>query len=78
MQTGMARKMDGLGRVVIPAEMRRAMDIKAGDEVIIGFEDGAVILRAADAACVFCGGSRDVGDFRGRGVCADCRAQLGG
>ncbi len=77
MQTGMARKMDGLGRIVIPAEMRRAMDIDPGDEVMIGFEDGAVILRNAEAACVFCGSARNIGDFRGRGVCADCRHQLG-
>lgn len=69
--------MDGLGRIVIPAEMRRAMDIEPGDEVVIGFEDGAVILRSAGAACVFCGSASQVGGFRGRGVCSDCRDQLG-
>lgn len=76
MNIGMVRKIDDLGRVVVPAETRRLFNIHEGDELAISVEDDAIVIRKLDAVCVFCGSSEDVGAFRSRGVCARCRAEL--
>jgi transcriptional pleiotropic regulator of transition state genes len=77
--SGIARKVDELGRVVLPVEMRRALGINAGDEVDMGVDDGAIVLRKVEARCTFCGGGGEesaLRAFRGRQVCASCAAGL--
>ncbi len=76
MNIGMVRKIDDLGRVVVPAETRRLFNIHEGDELAISVEDDAIVIRKLDAVCVFCGSSEDVSTFRSRGVCARCRTEL--
>ena len=78
MNIGMVRKIDDLGRVVVPAETRRLFNIHEGDELAISVENDAIVIRKLEAVCVFCGSSEDVSSFRGRGVCSKCRADLGG
>jgi transcriptional pleiotropic regulator of transition state genes len=73
---GIARKVDELGRVVLPVEMRRALGIGAGDEVDMSLEDAAVVLRKVEARCTFCSGADDLKAFRGRQVCSSCSAEL--
>ncbi|MEN8112754.1 MAG: AbrB/MazE/SpoVT family DNA-binding domain-containing protein [Actinomycetota bacterium] len=73
MNTVMVRKIDDLGRIVIPAETRRLLSISEGDELEIGVEDEAIVIRKLEASCVFCGATEDVTPFKGRGVCRDCR-----
>jgi transcriptional pleiotropic regulator of transition state genes len=74
---GMVRKIDDLGRVVVPAETRRLFNIHEGDELAISVENDAIVIRKLEAVCVFCGSSGDVSSFRGRGVCVKCRTDLG-
>jgi transcriptional pleiotropic regulator of transition state genes len=76
--TGMVRKIDDLGRIVVPAETRRLFNIREGDELAISVESNAIVLRKLEATCTFCGSTKDVGSFKGRGVCARCRAELVG
>ncbi len=76
MDTLMVRKIDDLGRVVVPAETRRLFNIHEGDELAITVENGGIVLRKLDAICVFCGSEDDVADFEGRGVCKPCRDQI--
>jgi len=76
MDAGIARKVDDLGRVVIPAEMRRLLHINEGDTLLIGVEDDAVIVRKLEATCTFCGSTEDVVPFKGKGICAVCRSEL--
>jgi len=76
MDTGMVRKIDDLGRIVVPAETRRLFNIREGDELAIAVEQDAIVLRKLEATCTFCGSTRDVGSFRGRGICARCRREL--
>lgn len=76
--TGMARKVDDLGRVVVPAEMRRSFGIKEGDYLDISVEGERIILAKREDACVFCRASEDLKDFRGRQVCAGCVDELSG
>lgn len=78
MSNGIARKIDDLGRIVIPAEMRRHFNIQEGDEIAIDVEGDRILLSKLDATCTFCGSTDNVSSFRGKGVCAECREQLTG
>lgn len=73
----MVRKIDDLGRIVVPAETRRLFNIHEGDKLAITVENGGIVLRKLDASCVFCGDTDHVEDFRGRGICTDCRTRIG-
>ncbi len=72
----MARKVDELGRIVLPVELRRLHGIHAGDALAISVDGDAIVLRKIDAGCVFCGGRASVALFRSRPVCASCTAEL--
>jgi len=52
--TGIVRKVDELGRIVLPVEMRRTLDIAEKDALEIYVEGDTIILRKYQAACVFC------------------------
>ncbi len=72
----MVRKIDDLGRIVIPAETRRLFNIHEGDELEISVENSAIVLRKLEATCVFCGSTEDIAEYLGRGVCGPCRSKL--
>lgn len=72
----MVRKIDDLGRIVVPAETRRLFNIREGDELEIGVENGAITIRKLEATCVFCGSAEGVDAFKRRGVCGECRRSL--
>ena len=76
MDTGIVRKIDDLGRIVIPAETRRLFNINDGDELAISVEEDTIVIRKLAATCVFCGSTGGVSDYKGRGVCSNCRAGL--
>jgi transcriptional pleiotropic regulator of transition state genes len=68
----MARRVDDLGRIVLPVEMRRMFGIRAGDELEIGVEGGAIFLRKVEARCVFCDQDEGLRPYRDKKVCAAC------
>jgi transcriptional pleiotropic regulator of transition state genes len=70
--TGIARKVDDLGRIVLPVEMRRLFGIRPGDEMEISVDGGGIQLRKVEVRCVFCEGSVDLRPFREKQVCSDC------
>ena len=74
--TGIVRKVDELGRIVLPVEMRRTLDIAEKDAVEIYVEGDSVILRKHQASCVFCGGTKDVAAFLGKYICSTCHEKL--
>ena len=74
--TGIVRKVDELGRIVLPIELRRTMDIAEKDALEIYVEGENIILRKYQAACVFCGSVKNLVSYKGRNVCADCVATL--
>lgn len=74
--TGIVRKVDELGRIVLPVEMRRTLDISERDTLEIYVEGDSIILRKYQAACVFCDSTRGIVNFKGRNVCTDCIARL--
>jgi transcriptional pleiotropic regulator of transition state genes len=66
------RKVDELGRIVLPIELRRVLDIAERDEMEIYLEDDKVILRKYEPTCVFCSIARGLVTYRGKTVCKDC------
>ncbi len=76
MNTGMVRKIDDLGRIVVPAETRRLFSIQEGDQLAIAVEGDSIVLRKLEATCTFCGSTDEVTPFREKGLCANCRSEL--
>ncbi|MGQ0850103.1 MAG: AbrB/MazE/SpoVT family DNA-binding domain-containing protein [Actinomycetota bacterium] len=76
MESGIVRKIDDLGRIVIPAETRRLFNIREGDQLLISIEGTGITIRKIQDTCAFCGATEDVTPFRGKGICADCRGAL--
>ena len=70
--TGIVRKVDELGRIVLPIEMRRTLDIAEKDSLEIYVEGSSVILKKYKPSCIFCDRSKDVKLFRGKNVCPKC------
>lgn len=74
--TGIIRKVDELGRVVIPIELRRSLDISIRDSLEIYVEGQFIVLKKHETACVFCGNEKDITDFKGKSLCKDCLGEL--
>jgi len=70
--TGIVRKVDELGRIVLPIELRRTLEIAERDALEIYVEGSTIILKKYEPACVFCGDARDVITYKGRNVCRNC------
>lgn len=74
--TGMSRKVDQLGRVVLPAEMRRTFGIKEGDLLDIAVDGERIVLSRIEERCVFCSTRVELREFSGKLVCASCATRL--
>ena len=74
--TGIVRKVDELGRIVLPIELRRTLNIELTDPVEIYVDGQSIVLRKHEPTCVFCGSSKKVTSFKGKNICAACRAEL--
>ena len=70
--TGIVRKVDELGRIVLPIELRRTLDIAERDELEIYLDDDKVILKKYEPPCIFCNSACGLGTYRGRNVCMEC------
>ena len=74
--TGIVRKIDELGRVVLPMEIRNTFDLNPKDSMEIFVEDDCIILRKYQPACVFCGETRGCVTFGEKRVCKSCIEKL--
>ena len=74
--TGIVRKVDELGRIVLPIEMRRTLDIGEKDALEIYVEGSSVILKKYKPSCIFCDAAKDVTEFKGKNVCPKCLREL--
>ena len=75
--TGIIRKVDELGRIVLPIETRRSLDIVERDEIEIFVEEDRIILQKFEHACVFCGSSSALVNFQNKNICAECVSKIG-
>ena len=68
--TGIVRKVDELGRIVLPIELRRTLEI---------YMDGSsIVLKKFQPACIFCDSEKDIMEFRGKNICPRCFQEMGG
>lgn len=74
--TGIVRKVDELGRIVLPIELRRTLDIAERDPLEIYVDGSSIILTKYQPACVFCGDSADISTYKGKNICASCLKEL--
>ncbi len=74
--TGIVRKVDELGRIVLPIELRRTLDIAEKDSLEIYVDGDTIVLRKYEPSCIFCGSSKDVLTFKGRNICPACMSEL--
>lgn len=70
--TGIVRKVDELGRIVLPIELRRTLGIEEKDRIEIFVDGESIILRKYQPACIFCDNAKDIINYKGRNICPDC------
>lgn len=75
--TGIVRKVDELGRIVIPIELRRTLGIELRDPLEIYVDAESIMLKKYAPACVLCGESDDLMEYRGKRICRNCISKLG-
>ena len=74
--TGIVRKVDELGRIVLPIELRRTLNIAEKDAIEIYVDGSSIILKKYEPTCGFCGNARNISTFREKNVCANCLKEL--
>ncbi|WP_097027470.1 MULTISPECIES: AbrB/MazE/SpoVT family DNA-binding domain-containing protein [Clostridium] len=74
--TGIVRRVDELGRIVIPIELRRTLDIEIKDSLEIFVDGEQIILKKYSPSCIFCGNAKDVINYKGKNICQACLEEL--
>ncbi len=74
--TGIVRKVDELGRIVLPIEMRRSLNIDIKDPIEIFVDGDRVVLQKYQVSCVFCGSRVNLFEYCGKKVCSKCMREL--
>lgn len=74
--TGIVRRMDELGRIVLPIELRRTLNLAERDPVEIYVENDMVVLKKYQPACVFCESTEDIVSYMGKNICQKCIREL--
>ena len=74
--TGIIRKVDDLGRIVLPIELRRTLDIAERDELEIFMESDRIVLQKYEPACIFCGDADNIVFFNGKRICQNCLEEI--
>ena len=74
--TGIVRKVDELGRIVLPIELRRTLYIADKDSLEIYSDGSSIVLKKFENACVFCGSTKEIVHYKGKNVCAACLEEL--
>jgi len=74
--TGLVRKIDDLGRIVIPRELRKEMEMEVKDSVEVYVEEGNVVFKKYLPSCSFCNSKEDIITYKGKNVCSDCVRNL--
>ena len=75
--TGIIRKVDELGRIVLPIEIRRTLDIAERDELEIFMDNDQIVLQKFEPSCIFCSSCQGLVSYRGKNVCQQCIRNIG-
>ncbi|MGV8146009.1 MAG: AbrB/MazE/SpoVT family DNA-binding domain-containing protein [Alkaliphilus sp.] len=74
--TGIVRKVDELGRIVLPIELRRTLGINVKDALEIYVDGASVILKKYEPACSFCDNASDITVYKSKNICAECLTEI--
>lgn len=74
--TGIIRRVDELGRVVIPIEIRNQFNIVEKDPIEIFVDNSSIVLRKYELDCIFCGGTDDLIEYKGKLICKKCAEEI--
>ena len=74
--TGIVRKVDELGRIVLPKELREIFKIDRKDPLEIYVDGDSIILRKYEPACIFCGSANEVVNYMDKRICRECIEKL--
>ena len=74
--TGIFRRIDSLGRFVLPKELRKSLDINQDDYLQIFLEGDTIVLKKSQLNCTLCGSSEDLVDYREKKICRACLNDL--
>ena len=74
--TGIIRKIDELGRIVLPMELRKKMGIEQRDPIEIYVDGDMIILKKYESECIFCGNRKELVQYKGKHVCETCAKML--
>lgn len=74
--TGIVRRVDELGRIVLPIELRRTLNIAEKDSLEIYVDGSSIMLKKYQPACIFCDSAKDISVFKGKNICAHCLKEL--
>ena len=74
--TGIIRKVDELGRVVIPIEIRNKFNINEKDELEIYVDSSSIVLKKYEPNCIFCGSTKNLVEYKGKLVCNKCSQKI--
>lgn len=70
--TGIVRKVDELGRVVLPIELRNKFEIKEKDQLEIYVDGSSIILKKSEPNCIFCGSTKNLKNYSDKNICEKC------
>lgn len=70
--TGIVRKLDELGRIVIPKEIRKKLEISQKDSIEIFIDGRSIVLKKFESGCIFCSNPKDLILFKDKLICKNC------
>ena len=73
---GTIRHVDELGRIVLPIETRKRLDLNTKDSVEIFVEKDRIILKKYAPACIFCGNADDIIEYKEKKICKKCLEEM--
>ena len=74
--TGIVRKVDELGRIVLPVELRKNLGIESKDAVEIFVDGNTIVLKKYEPSCIFCGNADELVKIKDKNICKDCIKSL--
>lgn len=69
---GIVRKIDAVGRIVLPIELRKTMNITDDSSLEIFVDDDKIVLKKYQPACIFCNEDDNVVLYKGKNICKNC------
>lgn len=74
--TGFVKRIDEMGRIVIPKNVRQTINVTTGDSLQFFIDGDGIVMKKFSSACEFCGSDNDLTELKGKYICAECVSHL--